>query len=91
MAIHISNRYYDLSPAVSAALDRLGLVTLHRGSRVGDNPDDPTELAARWVSATRDPAVASRLQADGWTTVPPGDHPFTDDYSDLLRYLRIGF
>jgi spermidine synthase len=90
IAIHISNRYYDLSPAVSAARDRLGLVTLHRESHVGNNPQDPTELGARWLSATRDPAVAATLQTDGWTIVPPGDHPFTDDYSDLLRYLTLG-
>ena len=53
IAFHISNRYYDLSPAIAAALDRLGLVTLSRAS-------DPAGTAADEMAI---PAAGSRPRA----------------------------
>ena len=36
IAFHISNRYYDLSPSIAAALERLGLTPLERTSPPSD-------------------------------------------------------
>ncbi len=35
--------------------------------------------------------TARTLTALGWQDVTPAVHPFTDDYADLLTYLRLGF
>ena len=32
----------------------------------------------------------AELRAQGWTDVNAADRPFTDDYADLLTYLRLG-
>jgi SAM-dependent methyltransferase len=91
IAFHISNRYYDLSPAISAALEQLGLTTLERASRPLPTGPDSTDIASRWLVGTRDPAHLKAFRALGWVTTTPADHPFTDDYADLITYLHIGF
>lgn len=90
IAFHISNRYYDLSPAIAAALDRLGLTTLQRASTKSDGVN-VTDIPSRWLAASRSPERLAALRALGWSAAQPADHPFTDDYADLLTYLHIGF
>jgi hypothetical protein len=86
IAFHISNRYYDLAPAISAALGDLGLTTLHReGHGTGDG-----EIPSQWLAASRSSERISGFRALGWEDAIPADHPFTDDYADLLSYLRLG-
>ncbi len=90
LAFHLSNRYYDLEPAVASAAESLGLTVLVR-----DWLPPPTEVAAqraarsRWLVATRDPGFLRRLAAVGWE--PPGRRiaPLTDDHPDILRLLDI--
>jgi hypothetical protein len=89
MAFHLSNRYYDLSPAVAAAVRDEGVVILERWHAVGP-VHEPGETPSHWLAASRDSGAIASLRADGWTDVVPADHPFTDDYADLLRYLRLG-
>src|SRR6185436_3282414 len=78
LAFHLSNRYYDLSPAVAAAVRDDGLAVL-----------EPGETPSHWLAASRDPSAIATLRSAGWSDVVPADHPFTDDYADLLRYLRL--
>ena len=33
----------------------------------------------------------AEFRALGWQTSAPADHPFSDDYADLVSYLNIGF
>jgi spermidine synthase len=89
LAIHVSSRYYDLTPPVAAAAVEHGLTILERWHSVGP-VHEPGETPSHWLAAARDPAAITTLRADGWTDVTPADHPFTDDYADLLRYLRLG-
>ena len=91
IAFHISNRYYDLSPAIAAALDRLGLTTLERAGGPPLATAESTDIPSRWVVGSRDPARIASFTALGWSLASPADHPFTDDYADLLTYLHIGF
>jgi spermidine synthase len=91
VAFHISNRYYDLAPPIAAALQRLGMVTLDRASSPPAASKDSTDSPSRWLVASRDPARLAAFEALGWRTAAPADHPFTDDYADLLTYLRLGF
>ena len=91
IAFHISNRYYDLSAPIAAALDRLGLTSLERAGGPPLATSTSTDIPSRWLVASRDPARLAAFRDLGWIVAAPADHPFTDDYADLLTYLRIGF
>ena len=92
LAIHVSNRYYDLAPALGAAEERLAMTVLER--RYSPTPVDAAEFGASpsiWVIATADPALADRFRAAGWgPTRHEGIEPITDDHPDVLRFLQIG-
>jgi hypothetical protein len=91
LAVHVSNRYYDLEPPVAAALRAAGLDVLRR-------VDTPTEAEAKggasishWLVAGRRAGSSSLLASlaqRGWSPAQDGQ-PLTDDFADLLRYLRI--
>jgi hypothetical protein len=89
IAFHVSNRYYDLTPAISAGVSEQGLTILEKFHTPGASPE-PGETPSHWLAASRDPVVLERLRADGWSAVTAADRPFTDDYADLLRYLYLG-
>ena len=92
LVIHVSNRYYDLAPALGAAEDRLAMAVLER--RYSPTPADAAEFGASpsiWVVATADPALADRFRAAGWgPTSHAGIEPITDDHPDVLRFLQVG-
>jgi SAM-dependent methyltransferase len=89
LAIHVSNRYYDLGPAVASAAEAAGLTVLERvyEPTEADKPLNATH--SRWLIATSDPADVPGLVAAGWYPVRAGVLPLTDDHPDLLRLLRI--
>jgi hypothetical protein len=93
IAFHISNRYLDLAPVLSAVLRDLG------GAGRISAPPDPAGKAARlrrmhydatWVAIARDEADLGALaMAPAWRPVPePSDGPWTDDFSNILDALR---
>jgi hypothetical protein len=86
LAFHISNRFYDLAPAIAAGVTDQGLTILEKNHQLGP-VKVPGETPSRWLAASRDPDTVEALRGEGWTAVIPADHPFTDDYADLLRYL----
>jgi hypothetical protein len=88
LAFHISNRFYDLAPAIAAAVTDRGLTILEKSHQLGPLKE-PGETPSRWLAASRDRETLEALGAVGWTAVIPADRPFTDDYADLLRYLYI--
>jgi hypothetical protein len=88
-AFQVSNRYYDLAPAVAAAVAGQGMSILEKSHAVGSAPE-PGETPSHWLATSRDPAIIASLRAEGWTDVLPADRPFTDDYADLLHYLKLG-
>jgi hypothetical protein len=88
IAAHVSNRYYDLVPAVAAAAERVGMTSF-----VKAHTPDPTERAAGatssvWVVAAAEPTSLAELTRHGWTGAPSADVPLTDDFADLLRFLH---
>ncbi|MEO8230557.1 MAG: fused MFS/spermidine synthase, partial [Chloroflexota bacterium] len=90
LAIHVSNRYYDLAPAVASAARRAGLTVLQR---IYDPTEAEVERGAaltHWLIATSVPADVPGLIAAGWEPVREGVAPMTDDHPDLLRLLRVG-
>lgn len=91
IAVHISNRYYDLAPAIRAAGARLGLTVLDRGYSPTPAEADAGAAISYWVVLTADPAVVSRFLAGGWTSVVEYDiAPLTDDHPDIMRFLNLG-
>jgi hypothetical protein len=89
IVFHISNRYYDLAPAIAAAVTDQGLTILEK-RHVPGAVKEPGETPSRWLVASRDGSTVESFRAAGWTEATPGDRPFTDDYADLLRYLYLG-
>ena len=89
IVFHISNRYYDLAPAIAAAVTDEGLTILEKRHQPGA-VKEPGETPSRWLAASRDASTVESLRAAGWADAIPGDRPFTDDYADLLRYLYLG-
>ena len=89
LMIHISNRYFELEPQLSAALGGAGW-----SARVlTDEPKrDGVFTASVWVAVTRDPAQLARVTAgrDGWKPLleVPGTQPWTDEHASILGAVR---
>lgn len=89
LVVHVSNRYYDLAPAVAGAAAELGLASLER-AYVPSTADADRFLATPsvWVVLARGPTDLVPLASRGWTLITPVP-PLTDDNPDLLRLLRL--
>ncbi len=90
LAFHLSNRYYDMIPAVAASADAVGL----HSARIGYVPT-PAELESgadpsTWLVASADPAVIDWFIDRGWVVPTPATEPLTDDFPDVLRFLSPG-
>ncbi|MEK6721130.1 MAG: fused MFS/spermidine synthase [Chloroflexota bacterium] len=88
LAFHISNRYYDLAPAIAAGVGTTGLTVLEKHHDPGI-VREPGELPSRWLAATRSEATLDALRTAGWAPVRAADDAFTDNYADLLGYLYV--
>jgi predicted methyltransferase len=88
---HVSNRYYDLAPAVAAAGRRLGMTVLQRRYAPTDSEAMAGASPSAWVAMTTDTATIAALRDRGWMDVDAtGVEPVTDDRPDVLRFLHIG-
>jgi hypothetical protein len=89
LAVHVSNRFYDLAPAIAGAADALGLASLQR-SYEPSKADSERLLAGPsiWVVVARAPGDLAGFLARGWAPVSPVP-PLTDDNADMLRLLRF--
>jgi hypothetical protein len=89
LAVHVSNRYYDLAPAVAGAAEALGLVSLER-SYAPSIAEAQNVLATPsvWVAMARTPADLAALASRGWIPIA-ATSPLTDDNTDLLRLLSL--
>ena len=86
LALHISNRHFDLRHVLARVAAERGLTLLFRASA-------PTSAAlstrSHVVLLTRDPAVADAARAFGWSTVAPDParKPWSDDYANVFEAL----
>ncbi|HET7725788.1 MAG TPA: fused MFS/spermidine synthase [Candidatus Limnocylindrales bacterium] len=90
LAVHVSNRYYDIGPAVATGARRLGLDVVELQYQPTADEARAGAGLAHWLVAARDPADLAGLRARGWVDARLADHPLTDDFADLLRHLRPG-
>ena len=89
LAVHISNRYFDLEPVVAAMAKERGLA-----ARVGSGPANRNgryENYAIWMILARSESDLGALATDPrWLAAhaSPDVRPWTDDYSSLLTVFR---
>ena len=87
IVFHLSNRYYDLPPAVAATARSIGLDALERSYR--PSPVEVVRLggqASSWLVVGDQTAIAG-FETAGWRDVVNGP-VLTDDYADLIGLLR---
>ena len=87
VAVHVSNRYYDLVPPVAAALHEAGLTPLVRAYEPTEDERAGGASPSVWVIGTRDAATLEALRSAGWSTPPVADTPLRDDFPDLMRWF----
>ena len=88
LALHISNRFLDLAPAIAATAATIPGVT---GADVFSQPPfpEPEATPSRVIFLSRDPQVIAKAAAwsDAKALDAVGVRPWTDDYSDVLSAL----
>ena len=92
LMIHISNRYIDLQPVLSAAAD-YGWETALYDYGPTRAEDKAGATRSVWVAMARDPETLSRLAAKGGEWKPlrrqSGFTAWTDDYGSILPVLKL--
>ncbi len=90
LAVHISNRHYQLSPIVAAGGKSANLVARHWADDTSINPTtdkDDVRLPSIWVAlAKQDTMVDLDLPAQ-WTWSEPAKQAWRDDFSNVLAAL----
>lgn len=88
LAVHISNRYINLEPV----LER-GAVAIGKTARVyeTDDNEDQTCYGTTWVLLASDPAIFSEEELKNGVrpTPAPWLQPWTDDFSNVYKLLRV--
>ena len=89
MLIHISNRFIDLEPVLSADAIRRGLTAVKRF----DVPSrDMQYTPSVWIAMSRDPAAIAALKAASdqeWERLgPPAPSVWTDDHASILPHVE---
>jgi hypothetical protein len=89
LAVHISNRYLNLSPVTRGMAETLGWQTLRISN---DEDDNEGVFSATWILLSSDPAVLDSpdisREGDGWDRDDAPLH-WTDDYSGLWQVLTL--
>ncbi|MFC0589781.1 spermidine synthase [Novosphingobium aquiterrae] len=90
LLIHISNRFIDLAPVLSAAANKRGLQAIVRN----DEPSaDAGYTSSTWVVLSRDPAALAALQKQSgsatWQALGrPAARVWTDDHASILPFVQ---
>jgi len=91
LMVHISNKFLDLEPVVSAAAKAGGWHSAKLLYSPGPEVEPPRAVSF-WVALSRDPAVLATLKGRdaGWKPLSryPGFTPWSDDYSTILPLVK---
>ena len=92
IALHISNNYLDLTPAIRELARDAGLAGLDQNeTTIPPNESGQGRMVSHWVVLARNPSDLSRLaDRPGWRPLggPRRSAVWTDDYTDPLSLLR---
>ena len=89
IAVHVSNRFFDLGPMVAVEAEAMGW----HWAIQSRSEEEVEENASTWVMLVRDEptAVALGLRREPWAhpDIPAGVQPWTDDWANLLGRLKV--
>ncbi|MGE4307321.1 MAG: hypothetical protein AB7E24_25210, partial [Novosphingobium sp.] len=90
LLIHISNRFIDLEPVLSAIARERGMAAL---LRMDPQYDSRLLTYSGWIALARTPEVLDRMRAHrpdvAWRLLdPPTGRVWRDDYASILPYIR---
>jgi len=89
IAVHVSNRFFDLGPMVATIAESLGW----RWAIQSRSEEEADETASTWMMLVRDESVGTGLglTESPWErpAIPKGVEPWTDDWANLLGRLKI--
>ncbi|MEP7006994.1 MAG: fused MFS/spermidine synthase [Sphingomonas bacterium] len=92
LLVHISNKFLDLEPVVSAAAKAGGWHSAKLVYFPGAEVEPSRRAVSFWVALSRDPAVLAALKARDVSWKPllryPGFTPWSDDYSTILPLVK---
>jgi spermidine synthase len=89
LLFHISNRHFNLSPFIAAAINDLGMTAREREDfMTREEMAETARFGSRWLVAVRDTALLEPFANDvRWKTPTPADRAWTDAHSDLVAAL----
>jgi hypothetical protein len=89
--VHVSNRFFDLEPAVAATAAAAGFSAYFQGRE----EEEPDESRSSWLVLIRSQEPSEVIEKWGvngsqWIPSPPPQDlaPWTDDWANLLGSLR---
>ena len=92
LVFHISNRFLELAPVMGNLARDAGLVCLlNRQLGVSIKDQKNKLMGCEWVvMARKQEDLGDLVQDRGWVALKgqKEPHPWTDDYSDIIRYLK---
>ncbi|RJT24365.1 hypothetical protein D5I55_02330 [Chakrabartia godavariana] len=95
LMVHISNRYFDLSPVLAAAARNGWTARIRTFVPKASEWRDYHRTASIWVAMSRNPQTIAALEAasgaERWEKLPPapGFRPWTDSYGSVLPLLKV--
>ena len=94
LLVHISNRFFDLSPVIAAAADSGGWHGAVRKFLPGPKETARNEYVSKWVALSQSPSSLDRLirgSGQRWDplTPRPGFAPWTDDHASVLPLITL--
>lgn len=92
LVMHISNRFFNLTPVVASLARDAHLASRLRVDEAPDDAEDTGKFGSRWVVLAHDSAELAPLVAAGWQPLPADRRirVWTDDYSSVLPLMRRG-
>lgn len=94
LMVHISNRFFDLSPVLAAAVNQGWTVRIRHYAPQPEEWGTHYRTASIWVAMSRSPATVAMLESQSakglWKPLKPkpGFRPWTDSYGSVLPLLK---
>lgn len=88
LLVHMTNRYYDLTPGVAGGMAQIEMTSLMRTYHPSQAEIDDGAQGSKWLVASADPAQLPALKQKGWVATTLAE-PITDDHPDVLRFAMF--